>query len=275
MKKILVTGAQGFVGKRLVLSLESHAEYDILELDKEYLLDLETWEENLQQTLNLFSPDVVFHVGACSDTLEKRVNYMMIRNYEATKILMDWCKYNDVPMIYSSSAASYGTNGRTPSNLYGWSKYAAENYVVSSHGIGLRYFNVYGPGEEHKGKMASFIYQSFVKDGKGEKIFLFPKKPRRDFVHVEDVVRANIFAWENFQDLEKQYYEVGTGTATPFEELMHHMGFKYTHLNNDKIPEGYQFYTCSDKNKWMRGWEPKLDVKAGVKQYKRYLRKER
>ena len=56
---------------------------------------------------------------------------------------------------------------------------------------------------------------------------------------------------------------------------MHHLGFKYTHLNNDKIPEGYQFYTCSDKNKWMRGWEPKLDVKAGVKQYKRYLRKER
>jgi len=271
MKKLLVTGAGGFIGGQLVLSLGADSSCEVFELDDEYFAHLENWKKTLQETLNSLAPDAVFHVGACSDTLETRVNYMMIRNYEATKILMDWCNKNNIPMIYSSSAANYGTNGCFPSNLYGWSKYAAEDYIVSNGGIGLRYFNVYGPGEENKGKMASFIYQSFIKNRNEEEIFLFPKEPKRDFVHVADVVGANVFAWKNFKQLKKTYYEVGSGTATLFEELMYYMGFEYAYFDCDRIPEGYQFYTRSDKNKWMDGWKPKFDVKVGVEQYKTHL----
>ena len=271
MKKLLVTGAGGFIGGQLVLSLRTDSSCEVFELDDEYFAHLENWKKTLQETLNSLAPDAVFHVGACSDTLETRVNYMMIRNYEATKILMDWCNKNNIPMIYSSSAANYGTNGCFPSNLYGWSKYAAEDYIVSNGGIGLRYFNVYGPGEENKGKMASFIYQSFIKNRNEEEIFLFPKEPKRDFVHVADVVGANVFAWKNFKQLKKTYYEVGSGTATLFEELMYYMGFEYAYFDCDRIPEGYQFYTRSDKNKWMDGWKPKFDVKVGVEQYKTHL----
>jgi len=115
------------------------------------------------------------------NTLETNVEYMMTRNYESTKIMMDWCIENNKPMIYSSSAANYGTNGKYPANLYGWSKYVAEGYVISNGGIGLRYFNVYGPGEEDKGKMASVAYQMFVKHNKGEDILLFPKKSKKRF----------------------------------------------------------------------------------------------
>ena len=162
----------------------------------------------------------VFHVGACSDTLETNVNYMMLVNYEFTKYLMSLCKTKNVPMIYSSSAANYGTNNLYPSNLYGWSKYVAEKYVIQNGGVALRYFNVYGPGEYNKGRMASVAYQMYLKNQKNEKISLFPKKPLRDFVYVKDVVSANIFAWTNFQKLKGKYYEVGSGEARGFEDVL-------------------------------------------------------
>ena len=217
--------------------------------------------------------DAVFHVGACSDTLETNVDYMMTRNYESTKIIMDWCIKNNKPMIYSSSAANYGTNNLYPSNLYGWSKYVGEGYVISNGGIALRYFNVYGPGEEDKGKMASVAYQMFIKNVKGEKIVLFPKKPQRDFVYIKDIVSANIHALENYEELGGKYYEVGSGTARTFEDVLNNMGIEYDYTSEDVIPNGYQFYTCSDKNKWMSGWESTWSLESGIKDYCEYLKK--
>ncbi len=184
---------------------------------------------------------------------------------------MDWCIKNNKPMIYSSSAANYGTNNLYPSNLYGWSKYVGEGYVISNGGVALRYFNVYGPGEENKGKMASVAYQMFIKNTKGEKITLFPKKPQRDFVYIKDIVSANIHALENYEELGGKYYEVGSGTARTFEDVLNNMGIEYDYTSEDVIPNGYQFYTCSDKSKWMNDWESKWNLEMGIKDYLMYL----
>ena len=270
MKKVIVTGSRGFIGKSLSYQLNRDG-YLVHSFDDSYFLS-ENWSEELLKTLNSLNYDAIFHVGACSDTLETNVEYMMTRNYESTKIMMDWCIENNKPMIYSSSAANYGTNGKYPANLYGWSKYVAEGYVISNGGIGLRYFNVYGPGEEDKGKMASVAYQMFVKHNKGEDILLFPKKPRRDFVYVKDVVSANIHALNNYEELGGKYYEVGSGTAHTFEDVLDNMGYEYSYTPEKLIPNGYQFYTCSDKTKWMNGWESAWSLENGINDYKQYLK---
>ena len=188
--KILVTGDKGFIAKRLISKLDRN--FSVFGIDVEDFMNAEDWQRELSSIVSDISPDVIFHVGACSDTLEQDVNYMMKLNYEATKILASYCNYTDCKLIYSSSAANYGSDGKHPSNLYGWSKYAAEDVVTLTGGVALRYFNVYGPGEEHKGRMASVAYQSFLKNRDGETIRLFPKGPTRDFVHVDDIVYANM-----------------------------------------------------------------------------------
>lgn len=271
MKKVIVTGTRGFIGKSMMTYLNSLG-FLTHGFDDSYLLN-ENWEEKLLLTLNTLNYDAIFHIGACSDTLEQDVNFMMVRNYESTKIMMDWCIENNKPFIYSSSAANYGTNDRYPSNLYGWSKYVAEGYVISNGGIGLRYFNVYGPGEEDKGRMASVAYQMFIKNNKNEEILLFPKKPRRDFVYVKDVLRANLHAFENYEELKGNYYEVGSGEAMLFEDVLNYMDIDFSYHNDDIIPNGYQFYTCSNKNKWMKNWYPNWNLEKGIKDYKEYLLK--
>jgi ADP-L-glycero-D-manno-heptose 6-epimerase len=196
---------------------------------------------------------------------------MMIRNYESTKVIADWCKNNATDLIYSSSAANYGVNGQHPSNLYGWSKYVAEDYVIMSGGIALRYFNVYGPGEEKKGSMASFIFQAFVKSQNNQQIFLFPTVPRRDFIFIDDVIQANLYAFENYQKLSGQYYEVSTSKGETFENMLDIFGLTYSYLDESEIPEGYQFFTCGEPEKWMDGWEPMYSLLDGVAKYKEYL----
>ena len=268
--KILITGTNGFVGKRLINRLKQETSYDLHGIDDEYFA-AEIWQDSLTSYLYDLDPDVIIHVGADTNTLERRVNYEMSRNHEATKILVDWCAHRRLPFIYSSSAACYGVDGRTSSNLYGWSKYTAENYVTAMGGISLRYFNVYGPGEEHKGNMASFVYQAFLKNQKGEEISLFPGNPRRDFVHVDDVVNANIFALNNYVTLPKKHFDVGSGHACSYERLMDVMGYKYTYCSEDVVPVGYQYYTRSNKQKWLPGWKPCYDIDYGLKTYKKYL----
>jgi ADP-L-glycero-D-manno-heptose 6-epimerase len=269
MRNVIVTGSRGFIGKSLSYKLERDG-YNVLNIDDNYFNSLD-WGKKLLELLESSIYDAVFHVGACSDTLETNVDYMMTRNYESTKIIMDWCLKNNKPMIYSSSAANYGVNNLYPANLYGWSKYVAEGYVISNGGIALRYFNVYGPGEENKGKMASVAYQMFQKNKKDEKIFLFPKKPQRDFVYVKDVISANIHALLNYDKLRGSYYEVGSGEARTFEDVLNNMEITFGYTSEDLIPNGYQFYTCSDKLKWMNGWESEWNLEKGILDYKKYL----
>lgn len=269
--KILVTGDQGFIAKNLISKLDKS--WTVYGIDVNDFMVVDDWQSQLIDIVASLSPDVIFHVGACSDTLEQNVNYMMNLNYEATKILADYCYMANCKMIYSSSAANYGTNGKNPSNLYGWSKYAAEDIVKSKGGIALRYFNVYGPGEEHKGKMASVAYQSWLKIQAEEKVMLFPKKPTRDFVYVEDIVSANLHALENYEQFLGNHFDVGSGESRSFEEVMQLMQIPYEYTESAVIPSGYQFFTISNKNEWLPGWTPSWTIDTGVPAYLEYLKK--
>jgi ADP-L-glycero-D-manno-heptose 6-epimerase len=269
MKNILLTGSLGFIGKNLKERLISQ-DINVVQVNED-IFDEKNWRGKILNLLDKNKPEVVFHVGACSDTLETRVNYMMTLNFESTKLLMDWCEKNNAKMIYSSSAASYGTDNLNPSNLYGWSKYVAEQYVISKGGVGLRYFNVYGPKEEHKGVMASVAYQSYIKKQNGVEIKLFPKNPTRDFVYVKDVVDANLFAVENYDSVKNNWYDVGSGESRSFEDVLNLLDIPYTYHDEKMIPMGYQFYTCSDKNKFLKGWQPNYNLEKGLKEYKNYL----
>ena len=236
-------------------------------LDDEYF-QITDWKRELIRCLDTIDPEEIFHVGACSDTLNQDIQFLMIRNYESTKLIADWCNANSRRMIYSSSAANYGDSGANPSNLYGWSKYTAEDYVLNRGGLALRYFNVYGPGEANKGRMASFLYQAFLKSKSNEEIRLFPGKPQRDFIYIEDVISANIFASNNFEKLLGQYYEVSTGVAHSFEDVLEIFGFKYKYMSESSIPSGYQFFTCGKPEKWMPGWSPNYALASGILDYK-------
>ena len=271
MIKAIVTGSRGFIGKKIKVALLEKG-FDVLGVSDEYL-KANDWEKEITIILNSFKPDVIFHAGACSDTLEQNVNFMMLRNYESTKIFTNWSTVSEIPFIYSSSAANYGTNNRYPANLYGWSKYVSEDYVVSNHGVALRYFNVYGPGESDKGRMASFLYQAYLKNSQSEDIYIFPKTPKRDFVYVDDVVNANIYAYLNFAHLNHKVYEVSTGISNSFETLLDLFGLNYLYAKVTEIPDGYQFYTCGDPSKWMPGWKPKFDLVSGTQTYKNVLDK--
>ena len=264
MRHALVTGNNGFIGKNL--SYELSDMFMVFGIDDEIFV-YDDWIDKLNQKLDEIQPDVVFHVGACSDTLEQDVNYMMIRNFEFTRVLSDYCFVNQIPLIYSSSAANYGTNNLYPSNLYGWSKYAAEQVVIQNGGIALRYFNVYGPGEEHKGKMASVALQMMTKIKNGEDVKLFPGFPKRDFVYVKDVISANLFAFDNYDELAYKYYDVGSGQARTFEDVMNIIGVPFTYHNESNVPQGYHYFTESDKTKWMPGWKPNYNLERGLNDY--------
>jgi len=122
--------------------------------------------------------------------------------------------------------------------------------------------------------MASVAYQMFIRNKNNEDIKLFPKKPKRDFVYVKDIVSANIHALENYKELNGTYYEVGSANARTFEDKLNIMGYKFTYHSEDIIPKGYQFYTCSDKNKWMNGWKSVWSLEDGISDYLKYLKNE-
>ena len=266
--KVILTGSSGFIGRNLRKKLQE-LNFEVSEINED-IFDSESWSEELNSNLDS-SVDAVFHVGACSNTLEKDVNYIMKVNYEFTKRISNFTKLNQIPLVYSSSAACYGTNNLYPSNLYGWSKYAAEDYVVNSGGIALRYFNVYGPGEEDKASMASFAYQAFIKFKNREKVKLFPSNPRRDFIYIDDVISANLHAFSNFGALDKRYYEVGSGEDNLFESVLNYAGIEFEYHDLNAIPHGYQFHTRSIPSNWMDGWKPQFDLESGIRSYMAYL----
>jgi ADP-L-glycero-D-manno-heptose 6-epimerase len=260
---ILVTGYKGFIGKNILNKLGHH----YIKLDTEYFNESNP-KEYLERFLDNINPDAILHVGACSDTLNTDVDFMLERNYLSTKWLMDWCVLNNKKLVYSSSAAVYGVDYNKPSNLYGWSKLLGEDYVVAKGGIALRYFNVYGPGEEHKGNMASMIYQNINKD----EVKLFPGKPKRDFVYIDDVVRANFYALDYYDSLKGNWYEVATGQNVEFETIFDTLGIPYSYLEESDIPKGYQFNTYSSPDKFMGGWQPNVNIYDGIEKYKEYLK---
>jgi ADP-L-glycero-D-manno-heptose 6-epimerase len=265
--KILITGHKGFIGKALYNELNTAHEVFGLE-SSEYFDDNPNWRVNLNSILCEIMPDVIFHVGACSDTQNFDVNYMLSINSDTTIAISQFSKKYEKKLIYSSSAACYGTYNK-PETIYAWSKYFGERFVHANNGISLRYFNVYGYDESHKDNMSSIAFQSFMKHKIGERVLLFPQHPVRDFVYIKDVVSANIYAMENYNTLalSRGVYDVGTSVARKFEDVLNIMNIPFGYTPESSIPNNYQFRTEASSIKFMERWEAKYDLEKGLEDY--------
>jgi ADP-L-glycero-D-manno-heptose 6-epimerase len=250
---IVVTGAAGFIGSNLIKALNQRGEEDIVAVDNLKngdkfrnlvdctIADYLDKEEFLRKlSLGSFDGEVsaVLHQGACSDTMESDGRYMMENNYRYSCELLDFCQAEEVPLIYASSAAVYGAGEvfredaryERPLNVYGYSKFLFDGSVRrrwsdnTAQVVGLRYFNVYGPREAHKQRMASVAFHFFNQYRREGRVKLFEGsggyeagEQRRDFVSVEDVVKVNLY----FLDHPEQsgIFNVATGQAQTFNEV--------------------------------------------------------
>ena len=250
---LIVTGAAGFIGSNLVKALNARGIRDIVAVDDlaragkvPNLADCDIADyQDKREFIGRVRGDTlkgdvraVLHQGACSDTMETDGRYMMENNYRYSLELLDWCQAKRVPFIYASSASVYGS-GRVfrearefeaPLNVYGYSKFLFDQVVrgrlagPSAQIAGFRYFNVYGPREAHKGRMASVafhFYNQYLAEGR---VRLFegsdgygPGEQIRDFVSVEDAVRVNL----HFLDHPELsgVFNVGTGRAQTFNDV--------------------------------------------------------
>ena len=248
---ILVTGAAGFIGCNNILELNRRGFTDIIAVDNltksEKFLNLSKCTISDYFDKNDFIervrrhavplPEVIFHQGACSDTMETDGRYMMENNYRYTLDLFNFAQRHRIPFIYASSAATYGASqvfvedvaNEGPLNVYGYSKYLFDQ-VLRNHmstlcapAVGLRYFNVYGPHEQHKGRMASVAYHQYFQFKQQGRVKLFEGClgygngcQMRDFVYVEDVIDVAMY----FMTAEKSgIFNCGSGRAQPFNDV--------------------------------------------------------
>ena len=271
--RILFTGFNGFIGKNVIQKINDRniKIESMFFIEKDYM-DYEFWETSLNRSV--LDCDVIVHMGAITDTMFKDCNEMLRYNFEFSRVLFEIAASYDKKVIYSSSAANSGANSLEgiPSNIYGWSKYITEKYGMAmvEDFIALRYFNVYGPGEENKGNMSSVAHQAHLIMQKGMgKFMLFPGNPKRDFVYIEDVVDATIYPI--FNDVSKGVYEVGSGEARTFEDVLDLMEIPYEYRDEKDTPDGYQFFTEANVDNFMEDWKPQYNLEKGIKKYKDYL----
>jgi ADP-L-glycero-D-manno-heptose 6-epimerase len=251
---IIVTGGAGFIGSNIVKALNNRGHREVLVVDDltnghqfqnmadchlyDYL-DKADFLQKIEAGYTFPSKiEAIFHQGACSTTTEWDGRYMLQNNYEYSKSLLNYCMRRNIPFIYASSAAVYGGNQvfkedpqyELPLNVYGYSKLLFDQYVrraltyTTSQIVGLRYFNVYGPREQHKGSMASVAFHLHNQMKKDGVVKLFegcdgygPGEQRRDFIYVQDVVDVNLWFWENSK--VSGIYNVGTGRSQPFNDV--------------------------------------------------------
>ena len=248
----IVTGAAGFIGANLVKALNQCGVTDIIAVDHlapadkfQNLVDCEIAEYfDKSEFMHLIegghfdgSVEAILHQGACSDTMETDGQYMMANNYRYSLSLLDYCLDEEVPFLYASSASVYGGGNvfeesrehEAPLNIYGYSKFLFDQVVrrrlvdANSQVVGFRYFNVYGPREQHKGRMASVAFHHFNQYRTTGKVKLFEGcdgygngEQRRDFVFVDDVVRVNLHFLERGKS---GIYNLGSGRAQPFNDV--------------------------------------------------------
>lgn len=248
----VVTGAAGFIGANLVKGLNAQGITDVLAVDDltqgdkfrnlvdcsivDYL-DKDEFLARLRSNAYRGKVQAVFHQGACSDTTASDGRYVMEVNYAYSCALLEFCLAEKVPLIYASSAATYGASAEFreepacegPLNVYGYSKLLFDQRVrrlqsVGSQVVGLRYFNVYGDREQHKGRMASVAYHFFNQFRAEGHVRLFEGsggygngEQRRDFVSVEDVVRVNLHFLRHPK--RSGIFNCGSGAAQSFNDV--------------------------------------------------------
>lgn len=261
-RMIVVTGGAGFIGSNIVARLCETNAWDVVVCDRLETADLAKWKNIAKHPIaDLWAPEELFeqlerhadrieavvHMGAISSTTEPDADLILRTNFSLSRDLWDWCSMRDVRMIYASSAATYGDgetgfndyddpqslNALRPLNAYGYSKYLFDQYAVRQadrgeaprQWAGLKFFNVYGPNELHKGTMKSVVAQIWPKVQAGETVSLFrshnPNYPDggqlRDFVYVDDVV--SIIEWLLMREDVSGIFNAGSGQARSFADL--------------------------------------------------------
>ena len=291
--RILVTGGAGFIGSALVWQLNRRGLKNILIAD--FLGTDEKWKnlvpleftdymeaddllKRLDVTEQAFNDvTVIFHLGAASSTTEKNATYLIRNNFEYTKALARFALDGNRRFVYASSAATYGgleaslsetvaLETLRPLNMYGYSKHLFDCYAERS-GIlpritGLKYFNIFGPNEAHKGDMRSVVHKAFYQIRETEQVSLFKSyrpefghgEQRRDFLYVKDAVAATLFLAENVDG--NGLFNIGSGEANTWLSLVspifHALG-KQPNIKFIEMPEHlqgkYQYFTCADIRK--------------------------
>lgn len=326
---IVVTGAAGFIGSNIVKALNARGETDILAVDNlskgDKFVNLVGCEISdyldKQDFISLIGSgdfdgeiSAILHQGACSDTMNHDGKYMMENNYQYTLELFEFCQAEEIPFLYASSAATYG-KGSTfkeerqhegPLNVYGYSKFLFDQILrrrmaegLTAQVAGFRYFNVYGPQEQHKGRMASVAFHNFNQYRETGKVKLFggydgyaDGTQSRDFVSVEDVVKVNLYFLDNPD--KSGIFNLGSGRAQPFNDVAvatvnacrRHEGKSALTLAElveqgileyidfpDALKGKYQSFTQADIGKLRAAGysEPMLTVEQGVDRYVDWL----
>ncbi len=318
---IVVTGAAGFIGSNVVAALNARGRPDIVAVDSfrhtakdtRYLHELRIHDTVDKDHLGRWldeegaSVEAIIHQGACSDTTLRDRNYVIAVNTDYTRMLWQWCTRAGKPLVYASSAATYGDGLQgyddradprmlKPMNLYGESKqlfdlWALDQVHTPPRWAGLKYFNVYGPREAHKGRMASVAFHAYQQIRESGRVMLFTSYQkeyadggqRRDFVYVGDAVEATLHLLETPVSAQAPngLYNVGTGQARTFADLA---GAVFAAVGRDPVieyipmPEDlrdrYQYYTQAriDKLRHSGFTRPFRSIEEGVRDYVAYLR---
>lgn len=309
---IVVTGGAGFIGSNLVKTLNERGRTDVVVVDDmrnghkfrnlvdceiQDLIDKDGFLELIGGGARIPErPEVIFHLGACSDTMEWDGRFMLRTNYDYSKQLLAFSSEQEIPLIYASSASVYGMGPvfreerpyEKPLNMYAYSKLLFDQHVRRTNPagqvVGLRYFNVYGPREAHKGEMASIAYKLHQQLLESDRVRLFQGSDgyasgehRRDFIWVGDVVRVTLWFWEHPQ--QRGIFNVGTGQAQTFNDIAraviayHGRGeIEYIKFPN-ALKARYQSFTQADISALRKaGYDaPFQTVEEGVPLYLKWL----
>ncbi len=326
MQRILVTGGAGFIGSNIAGALADKGEYRVVVCDEfgetlkwRNLANHEIFEiiapTDLFYWLEGHTDDLaaIVHMGAVSSTTETNVDYILENNFSLSKLLWKWCAQHSKPFIYASSAATYGDGEAgfdddlgssylqklKPLNAYGWSKQLFDQYVsacvrendkMPPQWVGLKFFNVYGPNEEHKGSQKSVVSQIFPHAKEGRPVKLFKSYnpeykdggQKRDFVYVKDCV--SVVEWFLKNPTKSGLFNLGTGEARTFEDLAR---ATFTALGKEpaisyidmpeQIKGKYQYFTEASMDRLRAAGysQPMTSIEDGVKDYvQTYLTKE-